>query len=224
MVLFHNNQDNLKTIAAHHGLIDINLQFRRKSNQDSMVFLGPFNSDMSQFFYTQKEYNFLVDGHVRTGESEYMIHQELGMMDWGRGVWPYNGGWIWGSGMGKIGGNHIAINFGQLPLDKNAAQATDDCVFFNEKMIKLGVVHVQQSKENEDIWEYSTINEQANGRYAAMKGRFTVEKRFRKNVNLLVIKSELNQMFGVFTGEVKTLDSSFNFTLRGLLEVHNARW
>ena len=225
MVFFHNNHDTFKTIVAKYLMIDINLQFRRKPNQESMVFLGPFNSDMSQFFYAQKEYNFLVDGYAKIGNNEYLIYQELGMMDWGRGVWPYNGGWIWASGMGKVGENSIAVNFGLGgPLDASVAEATDDCVFFNEKMIKLGVVRVQQSEENEDVWEYETINKEPTSRYAAIKGRFTVERRYRKSVNLLVIKSDLHQMFGVFTGEVKTIEGDFSFKLKGLMEVHGARW
>lgn len=224
LVFAHNVHDTLRNVVAQHGDIDINFEFRRKSNQESMVYLGPFNSDMSQFFYSHKEYNFLVDGYVKIGEKEHLIHHELGIMDWGRGVWPYNSGWVWGSGMGKVDGNLIGLNIGQLPKDRTAAEASDDCVFYNEKMIKLGVVNVDQDPVNKNIWKFRTVNSDPDSRFASVTGEFVMEKNFEKFFNVWVIKSELNQMFGEFTGKVTTIDDSFDFKVRGILEVHQSRW
>ena len=92
LVLFHNSNSHLKTVVAHHNDIEINLIFRQPPKQEGLVYLGPLNSDMSQFFYSHKQYNYLVDGYVKIGETQRLFHQELGMMDWGRGVWPYHGG------------------------------------------------------------------------------------------------------------------------------------
>ena len=31
------------------------------------------------------------------------LNNDLGVMDWGRGIWPYKTYWIWGSADGRIG-------------------------------------------------------------------------------------------------------------------------
>lgn len=53
-VNFANHNKNYKTIVARNDKIDIDLAFEKNSQQESMVYLGPFNEEMTQFFYSQK--------------------------------------------------------------------------------------------------------------------------------------------------------------------------
>lgn len=68
---------------------------------------------------------------------KYELKQELGMLDWSRSIWSYQGGWIWASGMGKYDNKNIALNLGELLKAKNATEATDDCIIVDNKLIKL---------------------------------------------------------------------------------------
>jgi hypothetical protein len=223
-LLFTNNHENFKQIIANHNDIEINLQYRKDSDNQGMVYLGPFNSDHSQFFYSHKQYNYLVDGYVKIGKNEHIISQELGMMDWGRGLWPYHGGWIWGSGLGKVNGVHVGLNVGELPKDRAAAEASDDCIVIGKRMIKLGVVLFDQKENNTLIWDFYTVNQQPDSRFAAIKGKFVTETTFNKEINLWIIKSKLLQLFGNFEGVVMTLEEKFEFNIRGIVEVHESRW
>ena len=221
--LFTNNHENYKQIIVQYKHIDINLQYRKESDQEGMVYLGPFNSEMTQFFYSHKQYNYKVDGYVKIANEEYILFQELGMMDWGRGIWPYHGGWIWGSGLGKVGQTEVGLNIGELPKDQVVAGASDDCIILNKTMIKLGVVNFEK-EENGENWGFFTVNNEPDSRFGAIKGRFVVEKTFNKNINFWLIKSKLVQLFGNFEGEVVTKESKFKFEIRGILEVHESRW
>jgi hypothetical protein len=223
-VLFVNAHKYLKSVIAHNSNTEINLQFRKSPQQESIVYLGPFNSDMSQFFYSHTVYNYKVYGYAEIEGREYVFNEELGMLDWVRGVWPYHGGWIWGSGMGEYEGNKFALNLGELPKDPNVAKATDDCVIINENMIKLDVVIMEKSEKDEDVWEFYTVNSKPQALYSAIKGEFRVEAKYNKNINFWAFQSYLLQNFGVFEGEVKTLEGDYKFKVRGILEVHNARW
>lgn len=53
-VNFANHNKNYKTIVARNDKIDIDLAFEKNFQQESMVYLGPFNEEMTQFFYSQK--------------------------------------------------------------------------------------------------------------------------------------------------------------------------
>ena len=222
-ILFTNNHENYKQVIANHLDIEINLQYRKESDQEGMVYLGPFTSDYTHYFYSHKQYNYLIDGYVKIGNEELIVSNELGMMDWGRGVWPYHGGWIWGSGLGKINGVSVGLNIGELPKS-NIAEASDDCITIGKKMIKLGIVNFEQDSSDPNLWNFFTINSKPDSRYAAIKGHFKTEKTFNKEINFWVIKSKLLQLFGTFEGVVTTIDEKFEFSIRGIVENHESRW
>lgn len=223
LVFFYNLNRYSKSILIQHGDIDINLSFKTSSLQDGIVYLMPFNSDKSQFFYAHKQYNYDVQGYVKIGTRDYIIYNELGVMDWGRGVWPYNGGWIWGSGSGKQDNDKIGLNIGQLPGD-SSSEVTDDCVFINNFMIKLGVVVFHNPDNLNDEWRFRSLNPEPDSRFGYIEGKFVPEKLFKKSTNLWLIKSELNQLFGVYEAEVRAIEGTFSFKVRGILEVHESRW
>ena len=220
-VNFINNDENTKTILATHGNIEINLKYNKNPGQQGLLYYGPINSENSQFFFGHKLYNFEVDGFIKIGDFQYIFNQEPGVMDWGRGVWPYHSGWKFGSAMGKMNNNRVALNIGELPQDSKNAKATDDFFVFNQKVIKLGVVHINPF---ENIYEFHTVNDHPFDTFAAVVGKFVPEKKFEKSTDFWLIKSNLLQLFGEFIGEVKTINETFVFNIRGILEIHDSRW
>ena len=123
--------------------------------------------------------------------------------------------------MGKMNNNRVALNIGELPQDSKNAKATDDFFVFNQKVIKLGVVHINPF---ENIYEFHTVNDHPFDTFAAVVGKFVPEKKFEKSTDFWLIKSNLLQLFGEFIGEVKTINETFVFNIRGILEIHDSRW
>ncbi|OMJ87593.1 hypothetical protein SteCoe_10685 [Stentor coeruleus] len=223
-LLFSNLNPHTKSIKISSSDYNIDLIYSKNDNQESIFFFGPFNEDMSQFFYAHKSYNYNVKGNVKIGNNEYILDNELGLMDWGRGVWPYQGKWMWASGNGIFDGKKIALNMEELPKDFKSSKASEDCFFVDDKMIKLGVVNLNQKKGSDKVWEFKTVNVGPNEMFASIKGIFVAEESMVKKTNLWIIKSQIVQYFGEFEGEVETVDGIIRFKVRGLVEYHESRW
>lgn len=64
----------------------------------------------------------------------------LGFHDHGRGAWPYFSGWIWGSFITMWEGHRLGLNFGYGFSDPKAAKCTEDALYFDGQVHKLGLV------------------------------------------------------------------------------------
>ena len=55
-----------------------------------------------------------AEGLITIGEKEYPLESKtsFGLMDWGRGIWPYRTHWLWGSACGLVDDIPIAWNIG----------------------------------------------------------------------------------------------------------------
>ena len=67
------------------------------ASKDKMVIATPFDKD-KQWYLNYKENCFIVNGKCRIGDMAYEIRNGFGLLDWGRGVWPYKHNWAWGNG------------------------------------------------------------------------------------------------------------------------------
>lgn len=80
LVFLKSPDENTKIVEAKHKNIQIFLNFSKSPTQEGIVYLGPINSDKSQFFYAHKVYNYRVDGMVKSENYEYILNQESGMV------------------------------------------------------------------------------------------------------------------------------------------------
>ncbi|CAG9324499.1 unnamed protein product [Blepharisma stoltei] len=195
-----------------------------KKTDDSMASLTPFNSDGSNFYYTYKDYNNYISGKVTAFGKVYDFSDRIGMIDWGRGVWPYHSFWIWGSGQGKIGPNSaIGLNIGEFMFSP-ISKATEDCVFLDRTMYKLGNFITSYPKDLSQPWEFKTTNQHPTDEYGSASIIFYPEIKSIFASNFWLIQSHFDQAFGVFEGNITTRDGEISFKARGLVEVHHTRW
>lgn len=224
IINFSNEQGGIKRIFVRSKEVDLDLILRKRSGQEDMAYYGAFSKDMRQFAYTNKAYNYIVDGNVRIWNDNVEVNNLLAMMDWTRGIWPYQGGWRWMSGMGRFEGMDISINLGEISHEREFNQATDDCVYINEHVIKLGNVNMNQDPDNDKIWHINTITSKPTPDYASFQGTFTISKIFHKQVNFWLIQSYLYQHFGEIQGTLTTTFGSLDFKIQGIFERHFTRW
>lgn len=166
--------------------------------QDSMVIATPFVGDDKAFYYNQKINCMAAQGSVYFNGKEYRFtpQKSSAVLDWGRGVWTYKNTWYWGSASGYLNGVPFGFNIGCGFGDTSAA--TENMLFYNGKGHKLEHVHfgIPRKDGKDDFmspWSFTSSD-----------GRFEMEFQpvlnRRSNTNALLIQSNQNQVFGLFSG------------------------
>ncbi len=133
-------------------------------------------------------------GHLTWGDEriDFKPTDTLGNLDWGRGIWDYRSFWVWASASGFLpDGRTVGLNLGFGFGD--TSQATENALILDGRLHKLAQVDFQYSSQNfKQPWQMSSPD-----------GRLDLEftpfvERVAKT-NLLLITSEVHQMFGRYT-------------------------
>ena len=173
-----------------------------------------------RFFYTRKTNCMPAEGWVRRGDRRYELKpsESLGNMDWGRGIWEYRTSWLWASASafledGRTVGLNLGGGFGDAPAPDNA-------------LVLDGRVH----KLENVTFDYDRADLMRPWRMKSPEGRLSLDfVPFKERVartNLLLVYSEVRQVFGRYSGTATT-DDGQSVRLRdvtGFVEVHRARW
>ena len=185
---------------------------------ESVVTMTPMGR--RRFFYTRKINCLPGEGWVehRGAQIELRPAQCLGTVDWGRGVWAYQTSWVWASASAFLeNGQTVGVNMGAGFGD---ASAPDNAIILDGRVHKLDDVG----------FEYEPRDLMRPWRMRSRDGRLRLEfVPFKERVarsNLLLVKSEMHQMFGRYSGTFTT-DEGEAVALRdvaGFVEQHRARW
>jgi hypothetical protein len=174
-----------------------------------------------RFYYNRKVNCLPAEGYLIYGDlrEEIKPEESLGSLDWGRGVWEYSSFWNWASASGFLpDGRTIGLNLGTGFGD--TSNATENCLILDGQVHKLEEVKFDYDPNDySSTWEFSD----SGGRLHLDFVPFT-ERLAR--TNLLLIFSEVHQMFGRYSGWVEADDGEKIEIqdLIGFAEEHNARW
>jgi hypothetical protein len=195
------------------------LSLRVAPEHESMAIVIPIPD--KRFYYNRKVNCIPVEGWIEHGGERIEVEPAtcLGNLDWGRGVWEYKSFWVWASASGFLGdGRTVGLNLGFGFGDTSAA--TENALILEGRVHKLGTVD----------WSYSQEDFKQPWRMVSGDGRLELEfVPFVERVaatNLLVITSEVHQLFGRYHGSVET-DEGDRVQIEGLVgfaEEHHARW
>ncbi len=191
-----------------------------KPAHESMTIVVPMNSTR-RFYYNRKINCLPAEGHLTWGDDhfEFKPTDTLGNLDWGRGIWDYRSFWVWASASGFLSdGRTVGLNLGFGFGD--TSKATENALILNGRIHKLGQVDFQYNSQNfKQPWKMSSPD-----------GRLDLEftpfvERVAKT-NLVVITSEVHQLFGRYRGTVIADDGEVIMIdgLIGWAEEHHARW
>lgn len=188
-------QTDMLGIKAEINLILTNVN----KTKEKMVIATPF-SQKGQFYLNYKENCFVVNGYCRIEDVCYQIKDGFGLLDWGRGVWPYAHNWTWGNGGTKVNGKHFGFNIGWG--FGNTEAATENMFFYDNKAYKLGTVHETQVGDN---YRYQDDDK----RFV-----FDVEPLFDNftKTQMLWVNNRCHQVFGRWSGYV-VLDDGTKLTI-----------
>jgi hypothetical protein len=193
--------------------------------KDSMVIATAFYEDKKAFYYNQKIIGMLAKGQVIYKDEiyEFEPYTSFGLLDWGRGVWPYKTTWYWSAGQGLINNKVFGFNLGYGFGDTSAA--TENMLFYDGLSSKLeGILFIiPKIKYNEFDYMRPWIILSSDKRFQA---KFTPLFQRSAFASALVISTDQHQVFGRFNGRA-VLDDGTNIELKdffGFAERVENKW
>lgn len=168
-----------------------------RTNPNSLAINIPFDEYPESFYYNQKISCMKAKGQVKINNEVFDFGDEAwGLLDWGRGVWPFHNEWYWSSASGMLNGEVFGFNLGTG--FGNTQYATENCLFYKDEIHKLGKVKFQLGNSYNDPWHLVDDEGRCD---LVMEPTFDRETA----VKLLWVDNNTHQMFGKFKGTV-TLD------------------
>jgi len=195
------------------------LLLRQPQRDDTIVMVTPIGR--KNFYYNQKINCMPVEGSINVGGKTHILKPDraLATLDWGRGVWDYSSFWNWASASGYLSdGRTVGLNLGKGFGD--LSKATENCFFIDGRLTKLDWVEFHYDPSDYiRPWFFSSSDGKLGLTFTPFFERIA-------KTNLLVINSEVHQMFGIYRGFLIT-DSGKRVEIEGLTgwaEEHHARW
>jgi len=189
---------------------------------ERMCIATPFPKDKKAFYYNQKINLMHAEGYVQMGETSYTLGSsplDMGLLDWGRGVWTYKNTWYWSSLNTVLAdGRKFAFNLGYGFGDTSAA--TENMMFVDGIADKLEEVKFYIPKNDLDEYDYTSSwsIRSADGRLDLV---FRPILDRKSNTKLLFLQSDQHQVFGRFfgtailqSGEKVAIDGAVGFAER----------
>ena len=202
--------------------ISANLEMVCPPEHESMNIVIPIRE--RRFYYNRKINCMPATGVLVYGDVREQVdpRQSLASLDWGRGVWEYRSYWNWASASGFLAdGRAVGLNLGRGFGD--TTQASENALVLDGKVHKLGAVRFDYiSGKYMEPWRFG---DDRPGR-KQIDLTFTPFKERVARSNMLVIFSEVHQMFGQYSGCV-VADDGEEIHIDGLVgfaEEHHARW
>ena len=182
--------------------VDIEIQLDNHPENEKMVISTPF-AKREQFYLNYKENYYCGTGYVCYDDKKVSFDGCTGLLDWGRGIWPYKHEWFWGNLTSQLDGVPFGFNigwgFGDLKM------ATENMVFYNKKAYKLGTLKV--IRDENDYMQPWTLTDEENGfllSFQPLWDNYTENK-------MVVVDTHCNQVFGKCSGHFRTESGELEF-------------
>lgn len=193
------NSKSMKDFFCNIGLNgEIKLYSPKKD--DSICIATSWKEKRTAFYYNQKVNCMQAEGEFRIGNKVYNFNKEedLGVLDWGRGVWTYKNRWYWSSLSTYVDGIRFGWNLGYGFSDRSSA--SENALFYDGTLIKLDQVEFKyDSKDYLKRWKIIDNEGKLDIDFEPILDR-------NSKSDLIFIKSIQHQVFGYFSGRIKLND------------------
>jgi hypothetical protein len=165
-----------------------------RQNDNSVVVNVPFDESPNAFYYNHKINCMVAEGIVSYGGKQYhfLPKDSFGLLDWGRGVWPFHNEWYWSNGTGYIGDKIFGFNLGRG--FGNTSNATENILFYRDTTHKLGEVKFELGSDYMKPWHIHDTEGRLDLTLTPSYDRTTQTK-------ILWVDNCCHQMFGEFRGK-----------------------
>lgn len=181
-----------RTLTCSWGEAEAEIHLVR-CNPDSLVVNLPFDESPRAFYYNQKINCMTAEGYVRIGKKKRLFEKEhsFGILDWGRGVWPFHNEWYWSNGAGYLEGEMFGFNLGCG--FGNTDMASENMLFYRGKSHKLGKVDIVPGEDYMQPWKIRDREGRLDLVLTPCYDRTT-------KVKMLWVDNCCHQIFGTFRG------------------------
>jgi hypothetical protein len=192
----------------------------RPTIRDTITVCTPFDKP-NEFYFNEKinlletEINLTLDGQSYTFDPA----TTFGLMDWGRGVWPFAHEWIWSSLSARLNGHLFGLNLGCGFGSLEKARGNENVVYYGDETIKLNTMRITHQPDFMQPWQL----EADDGRFSAV---LTPHYDRTTRTKMLFVDNTCHQMFGSFSGHfIKTDGQRVEFSdLVGFAEHAYNHW
>jgi hypothetical protein len=198
--------------------LEIEVALACPSDRESVVTATPFPG--GGFYYNRKLDTMPATGEIRWGDRRFRARPDdsLGQLDWGRGIWPYRSHWVWATANGFLpDGRTLGLNLGFFGDHRHA---TEDAEILDGRVHKLERVRCDfDPGDYRSPWRFTEPGGRLDVRFEPASERVA-------RLELLVLRTEVHQLFGTWSGRAVT-DAGETLVLEalpGFAEEHHARW
>lgn len=159
---------------------------------ESMNIATPFENSKC-FYYNHKMNAMSASGRIVFNWHLYHLDpsHDYGVLDWGRGYWPYKSHWFWGTASGLCQKKPLGINLGYGFGDTEAA--TENVLLYEGKIHKLDDVAFHIPNDPMKPWTITS----SDGRFEAL---FVPKIDRAAKMDYGVICTDQHQYFGTLSG------------------------
>ena len=168
---------------------------------DNTVVVTGYKEDSRLFYYNHKINMMPASGEIKIGEKSYIFEPEtsFGLLDWGRGIWPYRTHWLWGSACGMVNDVPVAFNigygFGSVGSEEGATH-TENIIFYDGKAHKLDeVTFHHENRDPTKPWRFSSNDDRFNMVLDPILPH-------REKINTGIIKLDSSLLHGLYSGDL----------------------
>ena len=150
-------------------------------------------------------------------DKRYDVSDLYGVLDWGRGVWPYDNTWYWSSASGtlsngKIFGLNLGYGFG------DTSQATENMIYYGGKGYKMDDITFDIPEDYISTWQIHDTKKNIQLTFEPIYDHQT-------KINYVILGQDAHQVFGVFKGFVVINDEKIQVdNIFGFAEKVRNRW
>lgn len=186
---------SVKGCSRQFQHVEIQIELDNDAENQKMVIATPFQK-AGQFYLNYKENYYSGMGKVCFDDLQVDFDGCTGLIDWGRGVWPYSHEWFWGNLTSHIDGVPFGFNIGWGFGNLDAA--TENMYFYDRKAYKVGrLLTERDEKDDQKPWKLRDEEGRLRMTFQPIYDNYTENK-------YLVIDTHCHQLYGYFDGEVET--------------------
>ena len=201
--------------------LDADVFVERPAGHETLTVVIPWSANTFQC--TSKHNTRPARGEAKLDGKSYSFdakNHAYGVLDFGRGVWPYRTAWNWAAASGTQDGHLLGLNLGGKWTDGTGMTENGLCI--DGRLHKLG---------DDLVWNYDRKDFRRPWRIHAPQSKrvdvvFTPWIDESVKVEALIVRTELYWSLGTFDGVVVS-DDGERIQVRNLLgwaEEHLARW
>ncbi|MBS1673511.1 MAG: DUF2804 domain-containing protein [Actinobacteria bacterium] len=176
--------------------VSFDITVERPAGHETLGVVVPWRTPrgIRRFQYTVKDVARPARGTLTIDGVEHEVSQAWGVLDHGRGRWPYDVRWNWAAGSGVVEGRVVGLQLGSKWTDGSGA--TENALVVDGRLTKIS---------EELVWDYDTEDWMRPWRIHGESADLTFTPFYDKHsrTNALLITTRTNQLFGTWTGWVR---------------------